>query len=192
MHNKLMEFVLKEAGENKEDLHFIAYGNFNTKTSECEKFPIPLFSNIALQKVVDGNAIDWTPTATTWAGIPINGEDAMESMLGRFTANDETVEVLYLNDEIQKFVAQYKGEIAFEYEGHKIPKYIYHGFDGTLDLAFATDHFCYYGLEDLIMLRTNNGELVSDNAFAEIGLFESVQGVKEGEEKHLYGDMPAD
>ena len=190
MQNKLMEFVLKEAGENKEDLHFIAYGNFNTKTFKCEKFPLPLFSDITLQKVENGNAIDWAPTATTWAGIPINSEDAMESMVGRLTAGDETVEVIYLSDEIQKFVTQYKEEIAFEYEGRKIPKYIYHGTDGTLDLAFATDHFCYYGLEDLIMLRTNNGELVSDNAFAEIGFYDSVEAVKGKEEKHLYGDMP--
>ena len=66
-----------------------------------------------------------------------------------------------------------------------IPYFIFHRGD-IARLCYATNEFLYYvGDDDMpLMFRTDDGTLVSDNEFAEIGLCESEQNVEDGTE-HL-------
>ena len=54
-------------------------------------------------------------------------------------------------------------------------------------LAYATNWFLYYadGNNMPIMFRTDDGTLISNNEFADIGLFNSKQCVQDGTERIL-------
>ena len=66
-----------------------------------------------------------------------------------------------------------------------IPYFIFHRGD-IARLCYATNEFLYYvGDDDMpLMFRTDDGTLVSDNEFANIGFTESEQNVEDGTE-HL-------
>ena len=67
-----------------------------------------------------------------------------------------------------------------------IPYFIFHSGD-MARLAYATNEFLYY--EDSngmpLMFRTDDGTLVSDNEFADMGLYESEENVENGTEQIL-------
>ena len=40
------------------------------------------------------------------------------------------------------------------------------------------------------MLSTDSKEIVSDNYFAEVGFWDSIENIKNGKEIHLWGELP--
>ena len=54
-------------------------------------------------------------------------------------------------------------------------------------LIYATDQYLYYAYDPdaVLMIKTDTGELVSDNCFAEMGLYDSQEAVDAGTEKLL-------
>lgn len=61
-----------------------------------------------------------------------------------------------------------------------------------MKLEFATDRFLYYDdeLEMPVMFRTEDGTLVSNNEFSEIGYLDSLDAIELGEESVLAFEAP--
>lgn len=91
--------------------------------------------------------------------------------------------MIYLDSELENYVALFLQRTAAEFNGRKIPYEILFK-EERAHLVFATDQFLYY-LDELgciNMFRTCDGTLVSDNEFAEIGFYESTDAIETGEE----------
>ena len=78
-------------------------------------------------------------------------------------------------------------QVDKETDGERtIPYFIFHGGD-IAKLAYATNEFLYYEDSNYmpLMFRTVDGTLVSDNEFADMGLYESEENVENGTEHIL-------
>lgn len=194
MKKKLMEFILKDVGEEKENMHFIMYGDFLTERSDYEEINEPEFYNVIIRKVTDGKEKAWRSKSVTFSGHKMTNIDCAEQALASIICNDNDVEVIYLDAEVETLVRQYIEKTAFEFQGRKISKYHYNATLGACKLYLATDKFLYYEKYGAsIMLSTDDGHAVSDNTFfSEIGLEESFRAIEDGKEKILYGEIPED
>ena len=93
--------------------------------------------------------------------------------------------VHYVCPELQEFFDELKKYPAISGE-RTIPYFIFHGGD-IAKLAYATNEFLYYEDSNYmpLMFRTVDGTLVSDNEFADMGLYESEENVENGTEHIL-------
>lgn len=122
MKKKLMEFILKDVGEEKENMHFIMYGDFLTERSDFEEINEPEFYNVIIRKVTDGKEKAWRSKAVTFSGHKMTNIDCAEQALASIICNDNDVEVIYLDAEVETLVRQYIEKTAFEFQGRKISK----------------------------------------------------------------------
>lgn len=183
---KLVDFIITEV-ENQKNLHFIIFGDMNIE--EEKGYKIPIFENIRMKKIENGIETDWKPSSTTWAGSKISSEDAMYQTYSDIIANDENIQIIFIDKSIMDLVSQYRNAYI-KYNGRKIPKLIYSYWYGNFELFFATDSFCYYEKDgELIMMRTSNGDQVAGAEFAEIGLYDSFDNVNKGKEKLIFGEI---
>lgn len=165
---KLMEFILKDVGEEKENMHFIMYGDFLTERSDYEEINEPEFYNVIIRKVTDGKEKAWRSKAVTFSGHKMTNIDCAEQALASIICNDNDVEVIYLDAEVETLVRQYIEKTAFESGGRKNERY-----------------------GESVMLSTGDGHVIADSsAFAEMGFWESFKNVESGKEKLLYGEIP--
>lgn len=203
MTRKLMEFIVK-MGKEENESHFIAYGEFSTEVSKykmeslsgepliingSESFIKPVFDDVSLKMVVDGKEVDWKPSKRS----SCDAYDAVAEMVQRITMNNTRIRVIFLDQEIQSYVEQYKNKNAFVNNGRNIPLFIYYSaYDVAVSLNYATDKYLYYGDEDLIMVNIDDGEIMAEGGFAENCFYDSLAHVKSGEEKLLFSNLPDD
>ena len=137
-------------------------------------------------KEKDGVLSPFIIKAVNWYGIQLTPADALKDVAGRITRNE--TETLTVNDiwpEFKEALDEFKKYPAIT--GDRIvPYFIYYGGD-IAKLDYATDRFLYYqyGCEGLLMFRTEDGAIVSDNEFAEMGYWESKENVEKGTEHIL-------
>ena len=144
-----------------------------------------LFENTQIYKETDGIVSPFQITAVAWAGYQLTADHALRDVIGRISRNETgKLTVHYVCPELQEFLDMFKKYPAIHGE-RTIPYFIFHRGD-VARLCYATNEFLYYvGDDDMpLMFRTDDGTLVSDNEFAEIGLCESEQNVEDGTE-HL-------
>lgn len=144
-----------------------------------------LFENTQIYKETDGIVSPFQITAVAWAGYQLTADHALRDVIGRISRNETgKLTVHYVCPELQEFLDMFKKYPAILGE-RTIPYFIFHRGD-VARLCYATNEFLYYvGDDDMpLMFRTDDGTLVSDNEFAEIGLCESEQNVEDGTE-HL-------
>lgn len=102
-----------------------------------------------------------------------------ESQHPQHVTEHEVIGALALSHSVQEMAAAINGE-------RTVPYFIFHSGD-MARLAYATNEFLYY--EDSngmpLMFRTDDGTLVSDNEFADMGLYESEENVENGTEQIL-------
>ena len=144
-----------------------------------------LFENTQVYKETDGVVSPFRITGAAWAGYQLTADHALRDVLGRISRNETgKLTVHYICSELQEFLDMFKKYPAIHGE-RTIPYFIFHHGD-IARLCYATNEFLYYvGDDDMpLMFRTDDGTLVSDNEFADIGLTESEQNVEDGTE-HL-------
>lgn len=144
-----------------------------------------LFENTQIYKETDGIVSPFQITAVAWAGYQLTADHALRDVIGRISRNEtDKLTVHYVCPELQEFLDMFKKYPAIHGE-RTIPYFIFHRGD-VARLCYATNEFLYYASDDdmPLMFRTDDGTLVSDNEFAEIGLCESEQNVEDGTE-HL-------
>ena len=137
-------------------------------------------------KETDGVISPFVIKAVNWYGVRQTPDDALKDVAGRITRNETgTLTVNDIWPELKEALDEFKKYPAIT--GDRIvPYFIYHGGD-IAKLDYATDRFLYYqySCEGLLMFRTEDGAIVSDNEFAEMGYWESKENVEKGTEHIL-------
>lgn len=152
---------------------------------ECQWLPYN-FENTQIYKETDGVVSPFQITAVAWAGYQLTSDHALDDVLGRISRNETgKLTVHDICPELQAFLDVFKKYSAINGE-RTVPYFIF--YDGDIArLAYATNEFLYY--EDNngmpLMFRTNDGTLVADNEFANMGLYESEENVENGMELAL-------
>lgn len=195
----LATFVAEEIKEK-----FNIYGNYDVETgyaySDSGKieYKYPEFYNITATRITDGKEESYTPTGTTWAGRKYVVNDMIESVISALIMGNTLFTKIYLDNGLQEILDSYMRDdnIAITVNGLKIPKVILgrHLYD-LYQLTLVTDTFIYYYSDEddaMLMLRTEDHSIVSDNYFAEVGYTDSIENVKSGKETLLWGELPKD
>ena len=165
----------------KDGSDFSFFGNFTIETGKHlntdEKgnriwihYPYCEFSNITVTKIVDGKEIKFEPNGYRWNGTKYCAESMLEYLISALIRKDSTFEVCNLNEELGDVVEWYQFE-----------------------LSLVTDKYIYYLRDDLVlMLSAETHEIISDNYFADVGFWESVESIRnnDGEESLLWGTIP--
>ena len=144
------------------------------------------FDNTQVYKETDGAVSPFQITAVAWAGYQLTADHALKDVIGRISRNETgKLTVHYVCPELQEFFDELKKYPAISGE-RTIPYFIFHGGD-IAKLAYATNEFLYYEDSNYmpLMFRTVDGTLVSDNEFADMGLYESEENVENGTEHIL-------
>lgn len=175
---------------NLEGSHFIIEADISPRQEtddemECQWLRYD-FENTQIYKETDGVVSPFQITAVAWAGYQLTADDALEDVIGRISRNEiGKLAVHYICPELQEFFDELKKYPAINSE-RTIPYFIFHG-GNIAKLMYATNEFLYYAnSNDMpVMFHTNDGTLVSDNEFANIGLYESEENVENGTEHIL-------
>lgn len=195
----LATFIAEEIKET-----FNIYGSYEIKTGKeldiftegvnMIDFKYPEFCDITATNIVDDREEDYVPVGETWAGRKYTATDMIEFLISALIKGDETYTKLNLESGLQELVNDYltDDKIAIAVNGKKIPKRILTNTMYDLyQLILVTDAYIYYVHEDqTYMLSTEDHTVISDNYFAEVGYWDSVENVKSGKETLLWGELP--
>jgi len=185
MKNKLLEFKMEGGGIR----HFEIYGDIKETILDFADNRYLDFADIEMYEIKDKEKVPYEPVGTTWAtGQRLTVYDATSDVVDRIVRNQtKDFEVLYIREDIKEFVDNYRKDIALVFAEREIPyRIIKNNYINTYELHLATEDFLYYiNNDEMIMLRTASGEPVSDNYFAEVGYYESLENIENGEEKKL-------
>ena len=180
---KILDFDL-------EGNHFIIEADISLRQKADDNteshWPRYFFENTQVYKETDGVVSPFPITAVTWYGCQLTANHALEDVIERITRNEiGKLTVREVCPELQAFLDEFKKYPAISGE-RTIPYFIFHRGD-IAKLAYATNEFLYYvDSSDMpLMFRTDDGTLVSDNEFADIGLCESEENVENGTEQIL-------
>ena len=153
------------------------------------------FKDVKILEFINGSYEAFEVINKSWTGRQLDEDDAFADVLSRYSRNMSGFEALYVHDVLREVLEKLEtGDIVLE-NGRKVPKEVINGFfigsSGSFDvlgLLLVTDKYTYYAVDenDAIMLDTATGELVSDNYFASVGFFDSLEAIKTGEEKLIY------
>lgn len=165
---------------------------------QVERKPLPLygkdtftlkFENVEVFEFKEGTYKPFEITAESWMGQQLDEDDALADIISRYTRNETDFEALYVHDIIHEFINSWISEEIVSENGRKIPDGIVGDFRFNIfGLLLVTDKYCYYAADehDVIMLDTASGHLVSDNYFASVGFYDSLDAIKTGEETLIY------
>ena len=179
----------------KGHFRFRVYGNNPFLVLNLDNVPYLIFNDGDMVQVVDGKEEPFTLRVKDDAGNRFTPQDVVQDCMERSARNEtDGFEVEYACDLIQAYINAFKETVANSSLVRIIPYFIIFN-DRLLKLSYATDKFLFYDdmLEMPVMFRTIDGSLVSNNEFAEIGFWQTVDAVQEKEEKQLeirqYPDM---
>lgn len=137
-------------------------------------------------KETDGVLSPFVIKAVNWFGERQTPTDALRDVAGRITRNETgTLTVNYIWPVLKKALDKFKKYPAIT--GDRVIPYFIYNMGNIANLVYATDRFLYYlyEYEGLLMFRTEDGTIVSDNEFAEIGYWNSKENVEKGIERLL-------
>ena len=109
-------------------------------------------------------------------------------------ASESVYRTLFLHKGLQEFIDGFRSEenCVLSASGLKIYKYILSSdLSMQYQLNLVTDQYIYYSNENLVyVFSTSDHNLLSDNEYADISYWNSVDAVKNGTEKLLWGELP--
>lgn len=207
---KLMEFDVMQifpAGDKQKDpahtkLQFCVYGTYrwekmeNDGDTDVDVFPYPAFEHLRVTQVSEGEEIPYEPQG----GRPSDAPKIFKASATRALATEimgttaEMFQMLFLDEGLRKFVDHFRSEenYVLSISGLPIYRYIVSGnLRERLKLDMVTDAFIYYlqyGMFDV--LGTSDHRLVSDNELADNCYLDSVENIRNGTEKLLWGKIP--
>lgn len=183
----LLDFWMQyeEKGERTRK-RFMLYGDAPEFRLDQNSLPHLHIQNGRIIEIRNGCARPFTPRPKNSTGEPFSAEDVLQDVMMRLARNETGImEPVFLSEVVKTYMEAFHKAIA-AHQGRDIPYYIV--FDGRfLRLMFATNRFLYYDdeLEMPVMFRTEDGTLVSDNEFSEIGYLDSLDAIERGEELAL-------
>ena len=207
---KLMEFDVTQifpAGDKQKDLmrtklQFCVYGTYrwekmeNNSDAYVAAFPYPVFEHLRVTQVSEGKEAPYEPQGTRPSDTP----KIFKTIATRALATEimgttaEMFQMLFLDEGLRKFVDHFRSEENYVLciSGLPIYKYIVSGnLRECLELNMVTDAFIYYSQYGMFdVLGTTDHRLVSDNEFADICYLDSVENIRNGAEKLLWGKIP--
>lgn len=207
---KLMEFDVTQifpAGDKQKDpahtkLHFFVYGTYrwekmdNDGDTYIAAFPYPVFEHLHVTQVSEGKETPYEPQGTRLSGVP----KIFKAIATRALATEimgttaEMFQMLFLDEGLRKFVDHFRSEENYVLciSGLPIYKYIVSGdLRECFELSMVTDAFIYYSQYGMFdALGTTDHRLVSDNELADICYLDSVENIRNGTEKLLWGEIP--
>ena len=158
------------------------------------EFNYPEFYYTSATRVVDGKEETYIPKGESWVGRKYTAEDMIQFLISALIKGDETYTKIYLDPGLEKIIEEYikDSEIAIAVEGKDVPKRILtNSMYYLYQLMLVTNEYIYYSHENgMYMLSTDTHQVVSDNYFAEVGFWDSVENVRNGKEKLLWGELP--
>ena len=170
---------------------FTLYGDTPEIRLNLNALPYIHIQNGKMFEIENGNAQPFTPRLKINTGKPFSVEEVLQDVVMRLARNETGVmDPVFVNEVVKTYAEAFHKTIA-AHQGRNIPYYIL--FDKRfLKLEFATDRFLYYDdeLEMPVMFRTEDGTLVSNNEFSEIGYLDSLDAIELGEESVLAFEAP--
>lgn len=152
------------------------------------------FSDISATHMVNGQEEVYTPMGSSWAGHKYNATDVLEFFIAAIIRGDDSHRALYIDDGLNEYIDSYTSNVAVSVAGKTIPSRIPNNkLYCVYQLYLVTDQYTYYLHDDeVLMLSTENHIVVSDNYFAEVGFWDSVNNIKQGKETLLFGELPSE
>ena len=207
---KLMEFDVTQiipTGDNQKDpahtkLQFCVYGTYRWEKMEhngdayVAAFLYPVFEHLRVTQVSGGKEAPYEPQGTR----PSDAPKIFKAIATRALATEimgtvaEMFQMLFLDEGLRKFVDHFRSEenYVLSISGLPIYKYIVSGnLRECLELNMVTDAFIYYSQYGMFdALGTTDHRLVSDNELADNCYLDSVENIRSGTEKLLWGKIP--
>ncbi len=207
---KLMEFDVTQifpVGDKQKDLahtklQFCVYGTYrwekmeNNSDAYVAAFPYPVFEHLRVTQVSEGKEALYEPQGTR----PSDAPKIFKAIAARALATEimgttaEMFQMLFLDEGLHKFVDHFRSEenYVLSISGLPIYRYIVSGnLRECLELNMVTDTFIYYSQYGMFdVLGISDHRLVSDNEFADNCYLDSVENIRSGTEKLLWGKIP--
>ena len=207
---KLMEFDVMQispaSDEQKDPTHtklqFCVYGTYRWKKMDnngdtcAAAFPYPAFEHLHVTQVSEGKETPYEPQGTR----PSDAPKIFKAIATRALATEimgttaEMFQMLFLDEGLRKFVDHFRSEENYVLCISGLPIYRYivsENLRECWELNMVTDAFIYYSQYGMFdVLGTLDHRLVSDNEFADNCYLDSVENIRNGTEKLLWGKIP--
>lgn len=196
---KLMEFYEIEFHVT-EDSHgqivstkhqFCVYGTYCWEKNEDIKnanndVPMyPKFNDLSVTQVLDGKEIPYNQRGSL-KYIPTKAI-SMEIQ----GTTKEMYQMLFLDEGLKEFVNRFHSDENYVLSVYDLPIYKYivsSDLKERFKLHMVTNDFIYYSCDGMLdVLATNDHRLVSNNEFADICYLDSIENIKNGTEKLIFG-----
>ena len=196
---KLMEFYVIEFHVT-EDSHgqivrtkhqFCVYGTYCWKKNEDIENTdnnvsmYPKFNDLSVTQVLDGKEIPYNQRGSL-KYIPTKAI-SMEIQ----GTTKEMYQMLFLDEGLKEFVNRFHSDENYVLSVCDLPIYKYivsSDLKERFELHMVTNEFIYYSCDGMLdVLATNDHRLVSDNEFADICYLDSIENIKNGIEKLIFG-----
>ena len=171
-----------------EERYFEFEGNIEFEDTGNQDCPYVNFYELEIYEIKGEHREKFEPQGYTWSGAEIDCYYAINDVLGRYSRNESGGFVmLFLCDSLKELYDKYKEDIAITIGDLHVPKKILFGSGPDIyDLALVTDKYIYYAYEDqFLMLDSKDGTIISDNYFAEVGCWNSLEEIHKGNEQLL-------
>lgn len=207
---KLMEFEMtrifpadgKQKDPMRTKLQFCVYGTYRWEKMEHNSdtyvaaFPYPVFEHLRVTQVSEEKEVLYEPQGTRSSDVP----KIFKAIATRALATEimgtvaEMFQMLFLDEGLRKFVDHFRSEenYVLSISGLPIYRYIVSGnLRECLELNMVTDAFIYYSQYGMFdVLGSSDHRLVSDNELADNCYLDSVENIRSGTEKLLWGKIP--
>ncbi len=177
---------------------FSCYGNVSvSEQKQVDDIDCPVFElfDVSATRVNDnGEAVDYSPTESTWAGTKYTPADMVTSIIHTLLIKDVFCDISFIHPELQKIVDFYGNE-RIELGTISLPRHILCNGDEVYKVMMVTKQWAYYSCDDMLKMYRHVAEpdceysslfLVADGYFAELGFFDSTKSIKNSDEQLLY------
>ena len=171
-----------------EERYFEFEGNIEFEDNGNRDCPYISFCELEIYEIKGELRERFEPKGYTWSGTEIDCYYAINDVLGRYSRNETGGFVmLFLCDPLKEHYDKYRKDIAITIGSLQVPQKILFGNGPYIyDLALVTDKHIYYEYADhILMLDSKDGTITSDNYFAEVGCWNSIEEIQKGNEKLL-------
>lgn len=196
---KLMEFYVIEFHVT-EDSHgqivrtkhqFCVYGTYcwekneDIENTDNNVSIYPKFNDLSVTRVLAGKEIPYNQRGSL-KYIPTKAI-SMEIQ----GTTKEMYQMLFLDEGLKEFVSRFHSDENYVLSVCDLPIYKYivsSDLKERFELHMVTNDFIYYSCDGMLdVLATNDHRLVSDNEFADICYLDSIENIKNGTEKLIFG-----
>lgn len=172
---------------------YSVYGNVEMekgKTLDREEYPYPEFYDTKAVIHKEGKEIPFSPSGRTWPGEKYDATKMISNFLLHEMIGSKRYETVYIEPSLKEFLSFYR--TCIEVDEMKFQNRILsHDMHEIYDLSLVTNDYTYYmSCDQVLMLSTKTREIVSDNYFAEVGFWDSVENIENGKETLLWGTLP--